>query len=77
MCEQVCLPSVVAEFLKQAKAGGLFIVSEAFIFDDLLESELSRAFGGFERLDTFFPFDPYLLKESSRFHYLNSFSLLK
>ncbi|VVA93124.1 unnamed protein product [Arabis nemorensis] len=62
----VCLPSVVAEFLKQAKAGGLFIVSEAFIFDGLLESELSRAFGGFERLDTFFPFDPCLLKISSR-----------
>ncbi|EFH57897.1 hypothetical protein ARALYDRAFT_321615 [Arabidopsis lyrata subsp. lyrata] len=43
----VCLPSVVSEFLKQAKAGGMIIVSEAFIFDDLPESELSRAFGGF------------------------------
>ncbi|EFH69894.1 predicted protein [Arabidopsis lyrata subsp. lyrata] len=63
----VCLPSVVSEFLKQAKAGGLFIVSEAFIFDDLHESELSRAFGGFERLDTFFPFDPCLLKMSSSY----------
>jgi RNA polymerase I-specific transcription initiation factor RRN3 len=63
----VCLPSVVSEFLKQAKAGGLFIVSESFIFDDLHESELSRAFGGFERLDTFFPFDPCLLKMSSSY----------
>ncbi|XP_023645474.1 RNA polymerase I-specific transcription initiation factor rrn3 isoform X2 [Capsella rubella] len=62
----VCLPSVVSEFLKQSKAGGLFVVSEAFIFDDLQESELSRAFGGFERLDTFFPFDPCLLKMSNR-----------
>ncbi|KAF8100974.1 hypothetical protein N665_0212s0018 [Sinapis alba] len=61
----VCLPSVVAEFLKQAKAGGLFVVSDSFIFDDLLESELSRAFGGCERLDTFFPFDPCLLKSSN------------
>ncbi|KAJ4907081.1 RNA polymerase I specific transcription initiation factor RRN3 protein [Raphanus sativus] len=61
----VCLPSVVAEFLKQAKAVGLFVVSDSFIFDDLLESELSRAFGGRERLDTFFPFDPYLLKSSN------------
>ncbi|KAL1187642.1 hypothetical protein V5N11_005036 [Cardamine amara subsp. amara] len=61
----VCLPSVVAEFLRQAKAGGLFIVSDSFIFDDLLESELSRAFGGCERLDTFFPFDPCLLKTSN------------
>ncbi|KAL0710708.1 hypothetical protein Bca4012_017686 [Brassica carinata] len=63
----VCLPSVVAEFLKQAKAGGLFVVSDSFIFDDLLESELSRAFGGCERLDTFFPFDPCLLKSSNSF----------
>ncbi|KAG7574183.1 RNA polymerase I specific transcription initiation factor RRN3 [Arabidopsis suecica] len=47
-----CLSSVVSEFLIQAKAGGMFIVSEAFIFDDLPESELSSAFGGF------FPFDP-------------------
>ncbi|KAL0740513.1 hypothetical protein Bca4012_082026 [Brassica carinata] len=63
----VCLPSVVAEFLKQAKAGGMFVVSDAFIFDDLLESELSRAFGGCERLDTFFPFDPCLLKSSNSY----------
>ncbi|ESQ52079.1 hypothetical protein EUTSA_v10016395mg [Eutrema salsugineum] len=63
----VCLPSVVAEFLRQAKAGGLFIVSDSFIFDDLLESELSRAFGGCERLDTFFPFDPCLLKDANSF----------
>ncbi|WZZ55226.1 hypothetical protein YC2023_055333 [Brassica napus] len=64
---QVCLPSVVAEFLKQAKAGGMFVVSDSFIFDDLLESELSRAFGGPERLDTFFPFDSCLLKSSNSY----------
>ncbi|CAH8391498.1 unnamed protein product [Eruca vesicaria subsp. sativa] len=63
----VCLPSVVGEFLRKAKAGGMFVVSDSFIFDDLLESELSRAFGGFERLDTFFPFDPCLLKSSNSF----------
>ncbi|XP_020884807.1 RNA polymerase I-specific transcription initiation factor RRN3 [Arabidopsis lyrata subsp. lyrata] len=57
---RVCLPSVVSEFLYQAKAGGLFIVSDAFIFDDLPESELSRALGGF------FPFDPCLLKKTNR-----------
>ncbi|KAL2533254.1 RNA polymerase I specific transcription initiation factor RRN3 protein [Abeliophyllum distichum] len=38
---QVCLPSIVEEFL--------------------------RAFGGIERLDMFFPFDPYLLRKSDRF----------
>ncbi|KAL0770682.1 hypothetical protein Bca101_035833 [Brassica carinata] len=59
-----CLPWVVAEFLKQAKAGGLFVVSDSFIFDKLLESELS---GGSKRLDAFFPFDPCLLKSSNSF----------
>uniref|UniRef100_M4CMF8 RNA polymerase I-specific transcription initiation factor RRN3 n=1 Tax=Brassica campestris TaxID=3711 RepID=M4CMF8_BRACM len=59
-----CLPWVVAEFLKQAKAGGLFVVSDSFIFDKLLESELSR---GSKRLDAFFPFDPCLLKSSNSF----------
>ncbi|KAA3457249.1 RNA polymerase I-specific transcription initiation factor RRN3-like isoform X1 [Gossypium australe] len=60
---KVCLPSVVEEFLRQAKAASLFTVCKTFIFDGLLESELSRAFGGLERLDTFFPFDPCLLKK--------------
>ncbi|XP_031269296.1 RNA polymerase I-specific transcription initiation factor RRN3 isoform X1 [Pistacia vera] len=60
---KVCLPSVVSEFLKQSKAAHLFTVSKTFVFNDLLESELSRAFGGLERLDMFFPFDPCLLKK--------------
>ncbi|XVE63194.1 hypothetical protein DITRI_Ditri07aG0000100 [Diplodiscus trichospermus] len=64
---KVCLPSVVEEFLRQAKAASFFSVSKTFIFDGLLESELSRAFGGLERLDTFFPFDPCLLKRSDSF----------
>lgn len=54
------------EFLRQAKAALLFMVSETFVFNDMLESELSRAFGGMERLDMFFPFDPCLLKKSDR-----------
>ncbi|KAF8110175.1 hypothetical protein N665_0086s0015 [Sinapis alba] len=64
---KVCLPSVVAEFLRQAKAAGLFVVSDSFICDDLPESKLSREFGGSERLDSFFPFDPCLLKSSNSF----------
>ncbi|XWS45663.1 hypothetical protein CRYUN_Cryun15aG0155600 [Craigia yunnanensis] len=64
---KVCLPSVVEEFLRQAKAASLFTVCKTFIFDGLLESELSRAFGGLERLDTFFPFDPCLLKRCDSF----------
>lgn len=61
------MPSVVEEFLRQAKAAHLFTVSKTFIFDNLIESELSRSYGGLERLDMFFPFDPCLLKKSDRF----------
>ncbi|POO02214.1 RNA polymerase I specific transcription initiation factor [Trema orientale] len=65
---KVCLPSVVNEFLLQAKAARLFTPSEQFDFDNHMESELSIAFGGIEeRLDMFFPFDPYLPKKSDRF----------
>ncbi|KAF7829078.1 RNA polymerase I-specific transcription initiation factor RRN3 [Senna tora] len=60
----VCLPTVVEEFLRQAKAAHLFTTSESFVFNDVLESDLSRAFGGMDRLDMFFPFDPCLLKKS-------------
>lgn len=63
---EVCLPSIVNEFLRQAKAAHLFTISKAFIFEDLLESDLSRDFGGLERLDMFFPFDPCLLKKCDR-----------
>lgn len=62
----MCLPSIVEEFLWQAKAARLFTTSETFLFDNLLESDFSRAFGGMERLDMFFPFDPCLLKKCDR-----------
>jgi len=62
----VCLPSVVEEFLKQTKVARLFMSAELFVFDDLLEADLSKAFGGLNRLDMFFPFDPCLLKKSER-----------
>eukprot|EP01018_Ginkgo_biloba_P032309 Gb_32274 [translate_table: standard] len=64
---KVCLPSVVEEFLRQVKALHLFDVSEFMGSNNLLETEESKAFGGVERLDMFFPFDPYLLKQSDRF----------
>lgn len=64
---KVCLPTIVYEFLRQAKAARLFKTSTTFPYDNLLESEFSKAFGGIERLDMFFPFDPYLLRESDRF----------
>ncbi|KAI3967586.1 hypothetical protein MKW92_048782 [Papaver armeniacum] len=62
---KVCLPSIVEEFLQQAKAASLFTASEHFIFKNLLKS--SEAFGGGEKLDMFFPFDPFLLEKSDRF----------
>ncbi|PKU79863.1 hypothetical protein MA16_Dca012051 [Dendrobium catenatum] len=65
---RVCLPTIVQEFLRQAMAAHL--LKKPFLScdpNDLLESEFSKAFGGVERLDMFFPFDPYLLKQSDRF----------
>ncbi|KAL6603199.1 hypothetical protein ACP70R_043560 [Stipagrostis hirtigluma subsp. patula] len=64
---KVCLPAIVNEFLRQAKAAGLFNASRNQAVEDIIESDLSRAFGGHNRLDMFFPFDPYLLKESDRY----------
>ncbi|WCJ32854.1 RNA polymerase I specific transcription initiation factor RRN3 protein [Euphorbia peplus] len=63
---KVCLPSIVEEFLRQAKAAHILTTSETVIFEDLFESDLSRSFGGLERLDMFFPFDPCLLQKSDR-----------
>ncbi|GJN39185.1 hypothetical protein PR202_gb28287 [Eleusine coracana subsp. coracana] len=73
---KVCLPAIVNEFLRQAKAAGLYNSSPKWIFEDAVESDLSKAFGGINRLDMFFPFDPYMLKESDRFVYLISMLVL-
>ncbi|XP_016447846.2 uncharacterized protein LOC107772905 [Nicotiana tabacum] len=62
----VCLPSVVKEFLRLAKVTNLD-VPDNFVSSGLLESDLSISFGGRERLDMFFPFDPCLLLRSDRF----------
>ncbi|GAB4835494.1 hypothetical protein Ancab_000403 [Ancistrocladus abbreviatus] len=64
---KVCLPSIVEEFRRQAKAANLLDEFGVFVFSDMLESELSRAFGGVERLDMFFPFDPILLRKCDSF----------
>ncbi|CAM0909564.1 unnamed protein product [Alopecurus aequalis] len=64
---KVCLPSIVNEFLRQAKEAKLFTAFMDSELDDAIESDLSRTFGGIGRLDMFFPFDPYLLKESDRY----------
>ncbi|QHO00431.1 uncharacterized protein [Arachis hypogaea] len=64
---KVCLPTVVVEFLRQAKAAKLFMTSESFAFDDMFEYDLLRAFGGIDRLHMFFLFYPCLLKKSESF----------
>ncbi|KAH9317884.1 hypothetical protein KI387_019653, partial [Taxus chinensis] len=51
----------------KVKAVHLFDVSQFITANNMLETNESKAFGGVERLDMFFPFDPYLLKESDRF----------
>lgn len=60
------------EFLRLAKVTHLD-VPDNVVSSNLLESELSMAFGGRERLDTFFPFDPCLLMKSDRFVSLLAF----
>lgn len=47
------------------------LFSKTSVFDDLLESKFSKAFGGLERLDMFFPFDPCSLKKSDNIIYEN------
>ncbi|XP_019175954.1 PREDICTED: RNA polymerase I-specific transcription initiation factor RRN3-like isoform X2 [Ipomoea nil] len=65
----VCLPSIVEEFLRVAETTCLFSFPDnrTPIGSGLFESELSMGFGGNQRLDSFFPFDPCLLKKSDRF----------
>ncbi|KAI3993299.1 hypothetical protein MKX01_010042 [Papaver californicum] len=62
---KVCLPSIVEEFLRQARAASLYMAPDKFVSNNLLESDFSKAYGGMERLDMFFPFDPCLLKKCS------------
>uniref|UniRef100_A0A7N0R8E2 RNA polymerase I-specific transcription initiation factor RRN3 n=1 Tax=Kalanchoe fedtschenkoi TaxID=63787 RepID=A0A7N0R8E2_KALFE len=74
---KVCLPTIVNEFLRQARGASVFTrmaepassypEADELMFPDTFESDLSRAFGGMERLDMFFPFDPILLTKSDRF----------
>ncbi|KAJ8448931.1 hypothetical protein Cgig2_030787 [Carnegiea gigantea] len=65
---KVCLPSIVEEFVRQAKSAHLIDAKSGNpVFHDVLESELSKAFGGKERLDMFFPFDPCLLRKSDSY----------
>jgi hypothetical protein len=62
----VCLPYIVEEFIRLARSTLFFFaVPDNFVANGMLELDFSKAFG--ERLDTFFPFDPCLLKKFDRF----------
>ncbi|KAL3625152.1 hypothetical protein CASFOL_030606 [Castilleja foliolosa] len=60
---QVCLPSIVEEFLRLVKANHLFNLPQSCVDFSLIESEHSRAFVGMERFEMLFPFDPCLLRK--------------
>lgn len=64
---KLCLPSVVDEFLKQSTAAHLIDKNLSVELSKSIETLASNTFGGINRLDMFFPFDPYLLKLSDRF----------
>lgn len=63
----VCLPSVVEEFVKQASIAQLVDCRAWEDSREMAGSQISGSFGGEGRLDMFFPFDPYLLRQSDRF----------
>lgn len=64
---KLCLPSVVEEFLKQATAAHLVNANLSLEVNRNINALESNTFGGINRLDMFFPFDPYLLRQSDRF----------
>ncbi|MCO5571465.1 hypothetical protein L7F22_025205 [Adiantum nelumboides] len=64
---KLCLTSVVEEFLKQATAAHLVNANLSLEVNRNIDALESNTFGGINRLDMFFPFDPYLLRQSDRF----------
>ena len=62
---------MVEEFLKQATKARLMDEDLSKKLNQRIENLALNTFGGINRLDMFFPFDPYLLKLSDRsaFHY--------
>jgi RNA polymerase I-specific transcription initiation factor RRN3 len=62
-----CLPTIVREFVR------ICLETEWFDYSDLLKENeklvlaTKSSFGGSNQLEIFFPFDPYLLKHSSKY----------
>lgn len=64
--KQVCLPSVVEEFLRQSSTLQLVDQSHWLASKERLDGNTRSMIVGDMRLDMFFPFDPYLLRHSDR-----------
>lgn len=62
-----CLESVVQEFERQATASKLLDGKRLRGVSATKQVNSGMSFGGDNRLDMFFPFDPYLLRQSNRF----------
>lgn len=61
---KMCLPSVVDEFVKQTSSLQLLECKDLGAHNR--KENPQSSFGGEYRLDMFFPFDPYLLRQSER-----------
>ena len=64
---------MVQEFLKQGTKARLMDEDLSKKLNQGIEDLALNTFGGINRLDMFFPFDPYLLKRSDRlgFHFIS------
>jgi RNA polymerase I-specific transcription initiation factor RRN3 len=61
-----CLPTVVQEFMRINEVFALLSCAEIVEKNKKLVLPTKSLFGGDNQLDTFFPFDPYLLRQSSK-----------
>lgn len=64
---KLCLPTVVREFCRIVTRLKWFSPEEILIRNERIVLASSSSFGGPNQLESFFPFDPYLLKNSSSF----------
>eukprot|EP01098_Paradermamoeba_levis_P015850 TRINITY_DN828_c0_g3_i2.p1 TRINITY_DN828_c0_g3~~TRINITY_DN828_c0_g3_i2.p1 ORF type:complete len:666 (+),score=208.21 TRINITY_DN828_c0_g3_i2:67-2064(+) len=62
-----CLPSVVKEFCKGVESRNILKLSDLVSQSEKLLLPTKTVRGGDNQLESYFPFDPYLLKNSSKF----------
>jgi len=64
---KMCLPSVVKEFSRIVGTLRWFASDEILAKNERIILSSKTSFGGVNQLESFFPFDPYLLRNSSKF----------